>query len=201
MVSWSAPRPRASEAYPEVPAQLDDPIMRMLAKDPTHRWPSLPHALAAMGATMVGEEHLRARFGEEAVDRFRVRHELEVQAFEHDPALEAARAERVAAARRAQRQEGAEVVAQRVGTARGPEPDGGRDLPEQMVGGDKAAFERIEPVLDVEVSTRVQRDGVTDVLVKITTDTGLVGWGESCPGSNVESIYEVIKSTIPVGFA
>jgi L-alanine-DL-glutamate epimerase-like enolase superfamily enzyme len=48
-----------------------------------------------------------------------------------------------------------------------------------------------------EVSTRVQRDGVTDVLVRITTDTGLVGWGESCPGSNVESIFEVIKSAVP----
>jgi L-Ala-D/L-Glu epimerase len=62
---------------------------------------------------------------------------------------------------------------------------------------------RIEPIVvsvpykHREVSTRVQRDGVTDVLVKITTDTGLVGWGESCPGSNVESIYEVIKSAIP----
>lgn len=38
-----------------------------------------------------------------------------------------------------------------------------------------------------EQSSRVQRDGVTDVLVKITTDDGLVGWGESCAGSNVES--------------
>ncbi len=48
-----------------------------------------------------------------------------------------------------------------------------------------------------EQSSRVQRDGVTDVLVKITTDDGLVGWGESCSGSNVESVYEVIRSAIP----
>ncbi len=48
-----------------------------------------------------------------------------------------------------------------------------------------------------EISTRILRDGVTDVLVKITTDTGLVGWGESCPGSNVESVNEAIKSAIP----
>ena len=48
-----------------------------------------------------------------------------------------------------------------------------------------------------ETSTRIQRDGVTDVLVKITTDTGLVGWGETCPGSNVESISETIKSAVP----
>jgi L-alanine-DL-glutamate epimerase-like enolase superfamily enzyme len=49
-----------------------------------------------------------------------------------------------------------------------------------------------------ETSARVQRDGVTAVLVKITTDDGIVGWGESCPGPNVESIYEIIKSTIPI---
>ena len=48
-----------------------------------------------------------------------------------------------------------------------------------------------------ETSTRVQRDGVTDVLVRITTEDGFVGWGESCPGPNVESIYEVIKSAAP----
>jgi L-alanine-DL-glutamate epimerase-like enolase superfamily enzyme len=53
------------------------------------------------------------------------------------------------------------------------------------------------PYSHQEVSARVQRDGVTDVLIKVTTDNGLVGWGESCPGSNVESIYEVIKSAIP----
>ena len=49
-----------------------------------------------------------------------------------------------------------------------------------------------------ETSTRVQRDGVTAVLVKITTDVGIVGWGESCPGPNVESIYQIIVSIIPV---
>ncbi|MBT6148680.1 MAG: mandelate racemase/muconate lactonizing enzyme family protein [Gemmatimonadetes bacterium] len=45
-----------------------------------------------------------------------------------------------------------------------------------------------------ETSSRVQRDGVTAVVVQITTDDGLVGWGESCPGPNVESIYEVVRS-------
>jgi L-Ala-D/L-Glu epimerase len=48
-----------------------------------------------------------------------------------------------------------------------------------------------------ERSSRVERDGVTDVLVKISTGDGLVGWGESCAGSNVESVYEVIRSAIP----
>lgn len=40
-----------------------------------------------------------------------------------------------------------------------------------------------------ETSSRLARDGVTAVLVKITTDDGIVGWGESCPGPNVESVY------------
>lgn len=33
-----------------------------------------------------------------------------------------------------------------------------------------------------EVSSVVARDGVTDVLVKIVTDEGIVGWGEACSG-------------------
>ena len=41
------------------------------------------------------------------------------------------------------------------------------------------------PYTHRETSTRVRRDGVTAVLVKISTDCGLVGWGESCPGPNV----------------
>jgi glucarate dehydratase len=48
-----------------------------------------------------------------------------------------------------------------------------------------------------EVSTRVQRDGVTDVVVKLTTDDGLVGWGESCSGANVESVEEAVKAARP----
>jgi L-alanine-DL-glutamate epimerase-like enolase superfamily enzyme len=45
-----------------------------------------------------------------------------------------------------------------------------------------------------ETSSLVQRDGVTDVVVKLTTDTGAVGWGESCSGPNVESVREAILS-------
>jgi len=68
----------------------------------------------------------------------------------------------------------------------------------------KLKITNIEPIIvsvpykHRETSTRVQRDGVTAVLVKITTDAGIVGWGESCPGPNVESIYQIIVSTIPV---
>lgn len=62
---------------------------------------------------------------------------------------------------------------------------------------------RIEPInVNVpyrhrEVSTRIQRDGVTALLVRIETDTGLVGWGETCPGSNIEGVSETVKSAIP----
>jgi len=48
-----------------------------------------------------------------------------------------------------------------------------------------------------ETSTQVDRDGVTDVVVKATTDDGLVGWGESCSGANVESVVETLKAMRP----
>lgn len=48
-----------------------------------------------------------------------------------------------------------------------------------------------------EVSSQVRRDGVTDVIVKATTDDGLVGWGESCGGANVESVVEALKAMTP----
>ena len=48
-----------------------------------------------------------------------------------------------------------------------------------------------------EESVKVDRDGVTDVVVKITTDDGMVGWGESCSGPNVESIIEALNSFKP----
>lgn len=63
---------------------------------------------------------------------------------------------------------------------------------------------RIEPIIvsvpyrHAEHSTRVRRDGVSDVLVRVETDEGIVGWGESCSGANVESIYEAIKAAIPI---
>jgi len=35
------------------------------------------------------------------------------------------------------------------------------------------------PYLHDEVSSRVHRGGVTDVIVKLTTDDGAVGWGRA----------------------
>ena len=48
-----------------------------------------------------------------------------------------------------------------------------------------------------EVSYQVQRNGVTDVIIKATTDHGLFGWGESCSGANVESLVEALKAMAP----
>lgn len=48
-----------------------------------------------------------------------------------------------------------------------------------------------------EVSSQISRDGVTDVIIKATSDAGLVGWGESCSGANVESIVESLKAMAP----
>jgi L-alanine-DL-glutamate epimerase-like enolase superfamily enzyme len=48
-----------------------------------------------------------------------------------------------------------------------------------------------------EVSSIVARDGVSDVLVKLTTDDGLVGWGESCCGADTASIDAAVRSMAP----
>src|SRR5215470_12398467 len=53
------------------------------------------------------------------------------------------------------------------------------------------------PYTHREVSSQVKRDGVTDILVKVTTDDGLVGWGESCSGANVESVAETLRAMVP----
>ncbi|MFN7997409.1 MAG: mandelate racemase/muconate lactonizing enzyme family protein [Bryobacteraceae bacterium] len=48
-----------------------------------------------------------------------------------------------------------------------------------------------------ELSSVVRRDGVTDVVVKVTTDNGLTGWGESCSGANVESVVAALEAMAP----
>lgn len=48
-----------------------------------------------------------------------------------------------------------------------------------------------------ELSYQVRRDGVTDVIVKISTDDGLVGWGESCSGANTDSVVQALKAMVP----
>ncbi|MAE60995.1 MAG: hypothetical protein CMJ49_06515 [Planctomycetaceae bacterium] len=54
------------------------------------------------------------------------------------------------------------------------------------------------PYTHRENSSQVNRDGVTDVVVKLTTDDGLVGWGESCSGANVASVHAALQSFTPM---
>jgi glucarate dehydratase len=54
------------------------------------------------------------------------------------------------------------------------------------------------PYTHRENSAQVNRDGVTDVVVKLITDDGRVGWGESCSGANVESVYETLRAFEPI---
>ena len=53
------------------------------------------------------------------------------------------------------------------------------------------------PYTHREASSRVNRDGVTDIVVKATTTDGLIGWGESCSGANVESVLAALRAMAP----
>jgi glucarate dehydratase len=48
-----------------------------------------------------------------------------------------------------------------------------------------------------EVSSIVARDGVTDILVRVTTDDGLVGWGEATSGADAASVEAAVKAMAP----
>jgi L-alanine-DL-glutamate epimerase-like enolase superfamily enzyme len=49
-----------------------------------------------------------------------------------------------------------------------------------------------------ELSSVVARDGVSDVLVKVTTDDGLVGWGEACCGADTASVEAALQAMAPL---
>src|SRR5690242_2061385 len=53
------------------------------------------------------------------------------------------------------------------------------------------------PYTHRESSSQVQRDGVTDVIVRLTTDDGLEGWGESCSGADTTSIMAILDAARP----
>jgi L-alanine-DL-glutamate epimerase-like enolase superfamily enzyme len=53
------------------------------------------------------------------------------------------------------------------------------------------------PYTHREVSSLIARDGVSDVLVKLTTDDGLVGWGEACCGADTASVEAAVKAMAP----
>lgn len=48
-----------------------------------------------------------------------------------------------------------------------------------------------------ELSYQVARDGVSDVVVRVETDDGAVGWGESCSGADTASIAAAIEAMAP----
>lgn len=49
-----------------------------------------------------------------------------------------------------------------------------------------------------ELSYQVARDGVSDVVVRVETDDGAVGWGESCSGADTASIAAAIEAMAPL---
>jgi L-alanine-DL-glutamate epimerase-like enolase superfamily enzyme len=48
-----------------------------------------------------------------------------------------------------------------------------------------------------EISSQVQRDGVTAGVVRLETDDGLVGWGEACSGADMESVLASARAMTP----
>jgi glucarate dehydratase len=53
------------------------------------------------------------------------------------------------------------------------------------------------PYVHDEISSRVARGGVTDTIVRLTADTGLVGWGECTSGPDAASIEQSVRSGAP----
>jgi L-alanine-DL-glutamate epimerase-like enolase superfamily enzyme len=48
-----------------------------------------------------------------------------------------------------------------------------------------------------ETSSQIERDGVTAGIVRLETDDGLVGWGETCSGADMESVLASVKAMTP----
>jgi len=53
------------------------------------------------------------------------------------------------------------------------------------------------PYTHRETSSQVARDGVTDIVLKVTADDGTVGWGECCAGADVVSVLDTVKALEP----
>jgi L-Ala-D/L-Glu epimerase len=54
------------------------------------------------------------------------------------------------------------------------------------------------PYKRVETSSLINRGGVTDVMVKLTTDDGLIGWGECTRAADVAGIENAVKAMAPL---
>jgi L-alanine-DL-glutamate epimerase-like enolase superfamily enzyme len=53
------------------------------------------------------------------------------------------------------------------------------------------------PYLHREVSSQIARDGVTDIIIRVESDDGCVGWGEACSGADVSSVAAAIAAMEP----
>ena len=54
------------------------------------------------------------------------------------------------------------------------------------------------PYKVIEKSSRVYRSGVSDIIIKITTDDGIVGWGEATRTASAKVIIESLEAMKPV---
>ena len=54
------------------------------------------------------------------------------------------------------------------------------------------------PYKHIEASSLIARGGVADVLVKITTDDGLVGWGECTRAADTAGIETAVNAMAPL---
>jgi glucarate dehydratase len=54
------------------------------------------------------------------------------------------------------------------------------------------------PYKRVESSSLINRGGITDVIVKITADNGLVGWGECSRAADTAGIESAVKAMMPL---
>ena len=54
------------------------------------------------------------------------------------------------------------------------------------------------PYRHVEKSSVISRSGVTDVILKLTADNGLIGWGETTRAADAAGIESAVKAMAPV---
>ena len=58
-------------------------------------------------------------------------------------------------------------------------------------------FPAVIPYRHTEVSAIISRSGVSDVVVKLVTDDGLVGWGEACMNCDTATTLAAIEAMRP----
>src|SRR5262245_39010975 len=54
------------------------------------------------------------------------------------------------------------------------------------------------PYRRAETSSLINRGGVTDVIVKLTTEEGLIGWGECTRAADVVGIESAVRAMAPL---